>query len=150
MKKVKLTLISFLITISVFASGQKSKADVVYAELKQMDNVFSMSLSKEMIDFFDLDIDLNGKEKWIKGDFHEGKMLIIKEEIESSKVIHKFIDQGYKQIDLEDEDSDETSDEVYLLVDKKGETVKEAHFVVANEDNLVLLSIYGNIKVEEK
>lgn len=150
MKKFKFSLLAILISIASLAADQKSKADAIYSELKQFDNVLSMSLSKEMIDFFDLDIDLNGKEKWIKGDFHEGKMLIINEKIESSKVVKKFTNQGYKLVDLEDEEVNEDGGEVYLLIDRKDKIVEEAHFVVANDDKLILLSICGKINVEEK
>lgn len=150
MKKVKITLLLLFITVATFAKDQKSKADAIYSELKQFENVFSMSLSKEMIDFFDLDIDLNGKEKWIKGDFHEGKMLVVNEKMESKKVVKKFTEKGYKIVDIEDEEVNEEGGEVYLLIDKRGDIVEEAHFVVVNEEKLVLLSIYGKIKVEEK
>ncbi len=152
MKKIKLSLIALFSLGVLFAGNNQGKSDEIYQELKRGDNVFSMSLSKEMIDFFDLDIDLNGKEKLITGDFTEGKMLIINEKKDCSDIKERFEKEGYKLVEIDDEeiDDDDGDAEVYLLISKNGKIVEEAHFLVSEDDKFILLSIFGRMKVENK
>tara|TARA_R110002049_G_scaffold258433_5_gene434184 strand:- start:10 stop:468 length:459 start_codon:yes stop_codon:yes gene_type:complete len=151
MKYLSLTIIAAIFSLSLLA-GNGGKSDKIYSELKSSHDCFSMSLSKEMIDAFDIDIDLNGKQKWITGDFLEGRFLVINNIKNASDVKKAFLKEGYQEIDLEEEvDNLETSnEELYLVITKSGNVVKEAHFIVSNDDSTVLLSIYGNMNVKKQ
>lgn len=148
MKYFGLSMIAALFSIAVLA-GNGGKSDKIYNQLKSENDCFSMSLSKEMIDAFDIDLDLNGKQKWVKGDFHEGRFLVISDVKKASDIKKSFLKEGYEEINLEDEvDNFESSnEETYLVINKVGKVVKEAHFIVSTEDSTVLLSIYGNMNV---
>ena len=95
MKYFSLAVFTTLFSISVLAeSGGKS--DKIYSELKANHDCFSMSLSKEMIDAFDIDIDLDGKQKWITGDFLEGRFLVISDIKKASDIKKSFLKEGYQ------------------------------------------------------
>jgi hypothetical protein len=148
MKKITLILLTAFISLQLMASigGGSNK---IYEQLKSQNDCFSLSLSKEMIDAFDIDLDLNGKEKWVTGDFKEGRFLVINDYKNGSNVKKMFQKEGYELINLDDANV-ESDNEIYLLVSRNGKKVSEAHFIVTNDDNTVLLSIYGDMKVEKK
>lgn len=149
MKKILIFLGIISMSFSIIAS--ESSANKIYKKLKaENENAFSMSFSKNMIDFFDMDIDLNGKEKMITGDFHEGRMLVLKENNDSRSVIQLFKSEHYELVSLESDDGEENPDEAYLFVDRKGKKVSEAHFVAINDNSVVVLSVFGDIKVDNK
>ena len=86
------------------------------------------------------------------GDFHEGRMLVI-DELESSKEITRlFKNEKYRLVEFEDDDDrkDEDTDEAFLFVNGNGNRVSEAHFVVVNENSVVVVSVLGDIKVKNK
>lgn len=146
MKKINLLLLGIILSFSLLAGNDNSEK--IYNELKGNSDSFSMSLSKDMIDFFDLDIDVNGKEKLIKGDFSSGKMMVINEKRSGEKAKDMFIKAGYELIDFEEDQDDDG--EVYLLVSRKGKLIKEAHFVVVEDEKMILLSIFGEMRVSSK
>ena len=151
MKYFSLAVFTTLFSISVLAeSGGKS--DKIYSELKANHDCFSMSLSKEMIDAFDIDIDLDGKQKWITGDFLEGRFLVISDIKKASDIKKSFLKEGYQEVDLEEEvdEFESSNEETYLMITKSGNVVKEAHFIVRTDDNTILLSIYGNLNVKKQ
>ena len=148
------TLLACCLTLSVFATSSPD-LEKVYTKLKVNEEVFSMSLSKNISDFFNMDVDFNGKEKWITGDFKEGKMLIVKKPAEKLSVKKLFEEENYVLVDVEDHLSDQSTDsksdkEVYLFVNQNGNWVSEAHFVVVGEENIVVVTILGDIKVKNK
>jgi len=149
MKKLGITILMICITtFGVIAGG--NPASKIYDELKESEhNVFSMSLSKSMIDFFDMDIDFNGKEKLIKGDFEEGRLLILEKGKSIKEIKGMFQKTGYELIDIEEED-DMDDTEVYLYISRKGKNISEAHFVVDEEEKTILFSIFGDIQVKDK
>lgn len=145
----KSILITGLVLFSFILSAGTSGEDI-YNQLKaKHTETFSMSLSKNMIDFFDMDLDFDGKEKLITGDFHEGRLLVLKG-VNSIKDVNRLFEKGkYKQIESEDTSDGDT--DAYLYISKKGKNIDEAHFVIANDDGKVtVLSVFGNIQVTNK
>ena len=108
MKKYSLIVIALIFSLSVSAS--KGDSEKIYKKLKSESDAFSMSFSKEMIDFFDMDIDFNGKEKWVSGDFAEGKMMVIKEKEEFTKNLVTKIEQENKEKELIEEQNKKNKD----------------------------------------
>lgn len=147
MKKILLLVLGSSFILMSFAELEGS--DKIYRYLEDKHNAFSMSLSKEMTDFFDMDIDFNGKEKWITGDFKKGKLLFSKNFRDSGPIKKMFQEEGYEYINLEDQD-DTGKGKVYLFVRRKGQIALEAHFVIEEDEQLILLSIFGQMKVQGK
>lgn len=112
---------------------------------------FSMSLSKNMIDFFDMDLDFNGKEKLITGDFHEGKILVFKD-VESVQTIVKIFEaEKYEVVEDKEDKMNADDGEVFLYIKRNGKNISEAHFVIVNDEGKVtVLSVLGDIKVKNK
>ena len=149
MKRHTLLLLAIIISATAFAA--KGDADKIYKKLKSETDAFSMSFSKDMIDFFDMDIDFNGKEKWITGDFSEGRMLVVKETYSGSDIRKMFQEEGFELIEIDDEaEINSKQGSVNLFVSRNGSKVSEAHFVIENEDKTVLFSVYGAMKVSKQ
>lgn len=148
MKKFNLLLIISTLSISMAMAGQGNEN--LYSKLKSTyTESFSMSLSKDMIDFFDMDLDFNGKEKLITGDFHEGKMIVFKDVPSEKSITSIFNSEKYELV--KDEDDELNADgNAYLYIKRNGATVSEAHFVVINEEKVTVLSVYGDIIVKNK
>ena len=152
-KQIDMKIYSLIITalISFSAMAGNGDSEKIYKILKSETDVFSMSLSKTMIDFFDMDVDFKGTEKWITGDFEEGRMMVIKEKFTGSDIQKIFKTEGFELIDLEeDEDINLENGEVHLYVTRKKDKVSEAHFIIEGDEKIVLFSIYGDMKVSEK
>ncbi len=70
-KQIDMKIYSLIITALILFSTIAGNGDSekIYKTLKSETDAFSMSLSKTMIDFFGMDVDFKGTEKWITGDF---------------------------------------------------------------------------------
>lgn len=149
MKKIYLLVIAALLTFSAIAIPTDSEK--IYQKIKSNNKeAFSMSLSKNMIDFFDMDLDFNGKEKLITGDFHEGKMLVLKEVKSVNDIRSIFEKDNYQLVESDDEEMHIENGEAFLYIHRNGSKVSEAHFVLSSEDKVTILSVYGDIKVKNK
>jgi hypothetical protein len=110
-----------------------------------------MSLSKNMIDFFDMDLDFNGKEKLITGDFHEGSMLLLEDVTSVESITSIFTSEKYELVEDVEEEINTEDGEVYLYIKRNGKNISEAHFVFVNdEEKVTVLSVLGDIKVKNK
>jgi len=147
MKKV--TSIILLLFISVVVVAVNPNGDKILQKIKSENKeTFSISFSKNMIDFFDMDVDFNGKEKLITGDFKEANMLVLEKEYSTKEIRNVFEKEKYKLVISETEE--ENSDNVYLYVDRNGNKVSEAHFLVEDEDSIIIVTVYGDINVKNK
>jgi len=147
MKILNIALIFCFIGSTAFV--EVNRAEKIFQQLKQKKEVFSMSLSKDITDFFDMDADFNGKEKLISGDFKKGSMLIVENIGDAETVKNIFLKENYHWIEPEEEETMDDG-EAYLFVDKKGPNVSEVHLVFVGEEKTVVLTIYGDIHVKNK
>lgn len=159
MKKIVLILSIITISFSGFAgvtgTSNDSASDKIFKRLKEnFSESFSMSFSKNMIDFFDMDLDFNGKEKLVTGDFHKGNMTVFKDVKSIELFLKPFQLEKYELIENDDinvnTDEDEDTNEAYLYVNRKGSNVSEAHFIVVGEESVTVISVFGDIKVKNK
>lgn len=151
MKRISTIILAvFISSISAIASGDE--AEKIYTTLKESQHeVFSMSLAKEMVDFFDMDIDFNGNEQVITGDFSEGKLMILDKGMHPSEVLRLFKKANYKLVELENDDkNDEEGSEIFLYVQGQGKNIKEAHFIIDEEEKTIVFSVFGDIQVNIK
>ena len=142
-------LISAL-SIGIALAGEGNEN--LYTKLKaNHTESFSMSLSKDMIDFFDMDLDFNGKEKLITGDFHEGRLLVLKDVQSTTSITSIFNSEKYELIEDKEEKMNSDNGEVYLYIKRNGKNVSEAHFFVMNDEGKVtVLPVIGNMQVKNK
>lgn len=153
---IYLTLISVII---LMAASNGKGATEIYAMIEERSNeTFTMSVNKDFEDFFDMDMDLNGSKKWVKGDFKRGKFLVVdKEQVAKLNILTEFKNRGYFMTRLEDQDENSSStkvskeeDELYVFTDVKGEHMHEVHFYLMGDEKVVLMSIYGDIHLDKK
>lgn len=153
MKTLMLSLI--LATTTLFVAAQKSNAaDVIYQELEDEENIFTLSLNKQMLQNIDTDLEWNDQIKYLKGDVKKVKVMLIGNEHQDKtlmKRIYKRLTKlGYKQIDLSDDTSEDDSTRVWIFSNKKGDTFTEAHFVIEDEDGSgIFMSVYGDFKLTD-
>lgn len=150
MKKITSLLLISALSIGIALAGEGNEN--LYTKLKaNHTESFSMSLSKDMIDFFDMDLDFNGKEKLITGDFHEGRLLVLKDVQSTTSITSIFNSEKYELIEDKEEKMNSDNGEVYLYIKRNGKNVSEAHFVVMNDEGKVtVLSVIGNMQVKNK
>ncbi|MAY82948.1 MAG: hypothetical protein CMP59_02335 [Flavobacteriales bacterium] len=152
-KTINICLALFSAILFMAASNGKGASEIYEMIESKSGDSFSMSVNKDFEDFFDMDMDLNGSEKWVKGDFKSGRFLVVdKEEVKDLKIIKEFKDRGYFMTKVEDEDEDEdgADEELYVFTDVKGEDIHEVHFFLLGDEKVVLMSIYGDIHLEKK
>ena len=135
------------------ASSGKGASEIYQMIEEKSSSTFSMNVNKDFKDLFDMDMDLNGTEKMVKGDFKRGKILVVdKEEAKGLDILDAFEDRGYFKTKVEDDDDDEDGDEeeLYVFTDVKGDDIHEVHFYLIGEEKVILMSIYGDIHLEKK
>ena len=150
MKKITSLILISALSIGIALAGEGNEN--LYTKLKaNHTESFSMSLSKDMIDFFDMDLDFNGKEKLITGDFHEGRLLVLKDVQSTTSITSVFNSEKYELIEDKEEKMNSDNGEVYLYIKRNGKNVSEAHFVVMNDEGKVtVLPVIGNMQVKNK
>lgn len=134
--------------LALFA--QDNISDKMFNELRSIDDVTYLSFSKSLIDFVDFDIDSDEDEHKVTGDLEEVKLVIFKPEQKPEK---SFRDQvllhlkkgKYTLVEEDDDEKDDTEVWVY----RKGKRVYECHVIFQGEQNGVLLSFFGDFKVED-
>jgi hypothetical protein len=150
MKKIASLILLSTLSIGILMANEGNER--LYTKLKaNHTESFSMSLSKNMIDFFDMDLDFNGKEKLITGDFHEGSMLLLEDVTSVESITSIFTSEKYELVEDVEEEINTEDGEVYLYIKRNGKNISEAHFVFVNdEEKVTVLSVLGDIKVKNK
>lgn len=146
-KMQKILLFVAVSILSIQLNAQSKKSAQLLSEISQGNNVFSMSYAKPMEDFFDMNIDLNGKEKTLVGDFSGGKLTVISEKRDLEKILHDFKDIGFKEHDFEKEKNEK---DVHLIYYKESKLIKEAHFIIQSDEEIILFSLFGDMKLVDK
>lgn len=149
MKSIAIIISSLIFNLNLLGAGPGKGAAEIYEMVEsKCSSSFSLNFNKDLKDLFDMDLDLNGKEKLVKGDFSRGKFLVVdKEESNYKDILNEFKKRGYSLVDIEEDDEE---DEVFMMVDQKGDNIKEVHFIMNGDEKVVMLSIYGDIHLEKK
>lgn len=145
MKTVLLiTIIAWFSAMTV--SGQTSASDKLYLQLEGTKGVTTMSLSNAFIDMIDMVVD-DDESKQVTGPLKKVKMMICNEE-EGEDAIRAVIDTFEKKPFDEVEDTDAEGDGRVFVI-RNGRKIKECHIVGDKGDGLILLSFYGDFKIED-
>ena len=152
MKSLSTLLTALLLQMSVMAAGHGKGASEIYELIEaKCSSTFSMSVNQDFEDLFNMDLDMNGNEKMVKGDFKRGRFLVVdKKEYDYQEILKEFKKRGYYERKIEDDDDNSDNDQLYVMVDQKGNDLKEVHFAVESDEKIILLSIYGDIHLEKK
>ncbi|MCT4624480.1 MAG: DUF4252 domain-containing protein [Schleiferiaceae bacterium] len=153
MNKLKLLTLTFLIGI-LTATAQKSNAiQKVYDKYENEDNVFALSLSKQLDNALDTDFNWGDELKNIEGDISKMSTLIVSENSDSRKMLlnmkRMIGNLGYSDLDLPEESTDDSEDKAYLFTRGKKGKYSEIHLLVIEEDGSgVLVSLFGDFTVK--
>jgi hypothetical protein len=153
---IYLTLISTIILMA--ASNGKGASEIYEMIEEKSKDTFSMSVNQDFEDLFDMDMDLNGSEKWVKGDFKRGKFLVVdKEQVAELDLLKEFKSRGYFMTKVKDKDGNgdgdgdgNDDDELFVFTDTKSDHIHEVHFYLMGEEKVILISIYGDIHLDKK
>ncbi|WP_158027286.1 DUF4252 domain-containing protein [Labilibacter marinus] len=136
-------------SLSIFA--QQKVAEKMFNDFRGRDEVTYLSLSKNLLNFVDFDVesDEDGEEHKVTGDLHEVKVVLFKPEVapdvEFVDQVRKYMKKGKYSL-VEDDDNDEDSE---VWVHRKGRKVYECHVIFQGEKNGVLLSFFGDFKIDD-
>ncbi|MGQ1786447.1 DUF4252 domain-containing protein [Saccharicrinis sp. GN24d3] len=136
-------------SLSIFS--QQKIAEKMFGDFRGRDEVTYISFSKNLLDFVDFDIEdeENGEGHNISGDLNEVKLVLFKPEVVPDKSfkdqVRKYMEKGKYSL-VEDEDKDEDSE---VWVHRRGRKVYECHVIFQGDKNGVLLSFFGNFKMDD-
>lgn len=143
-KLIVLIVFAFIITLGF---GQSSASERMYAQLKGSSGVSLLTLSKDMIDMVDLNIDGDTDGKKVTGPLREIRVAICKDSLDRSTIplINGFLNKSpFNEVDLEDEEGD-----LRVFVNRKGRTIEECHVAIPGDNGLILVSFFGEFRVED-
>ena len=137
-----------------FLSGfGQSKSQKIYDHYSKEAGFTYFSFSKSMIDAMNLNLDEEGKK--ITGDFQECRVLIYNEEKGNLKHFPEEISKELRSFHYEQvhPKAEKSTDEAEFWIEGKGNRVSECHIILGNKgdnnNSSLLVSFYGNFKVED-
>jgi len=154
MKTVTTLFFVLGLMLSTFLSSAQSKADRIYDAFENEEGVSIFTLTKNMVDAFNIDLGDDGEEKKVTGDLNKIRFMSYnpqKGEMSGNSFIHKAVSMlpsQYKK--YEEEDSEDSDAEIWLLGGKK--KYSECHIFIHNENpnsNCFLVSFYGDFTVND-
>ena len=149
---IRIALILLLMGYSsLIVFSQQKSSEKMYDDLRGMDEVTYLSLSKNLMQFMDFDVESDDEEQTSKvtGDLKEVRLLIFKPEEKPDKNFIDQVRQYMKRGNYSLVENDESDDNSEVWVQRKGRKVYECHVIFQGEQNGVLLSFFGNFKIED-
>lgn len=117
----------------------------------------SFSFSKNILDFFDADLDWKDTKKHLEGDFSKAGFFAFDETTAKKSLSSLLKNKGYFHIRIDDKDKNNDNvelfvnqDNVELFVNQKGNEVEEAHFIIESDEKLIVFSLYGKMRLKEQ
>lgn len=149
---IRITLVLLLMGIgSLVVFSQQKTTEKMFNDLRGMDEVTYLSLSNNLLQFMDFNVESNDEEQTSKvtGDLKEVRLLIFKpEEVPDKNFIEQvrhYMKKGNFSL-VEDDEPDESTE---VWVHRNGRKVNECHVIFQGEQNGVLLSFFGDFKIED-
>jgi hypothetical protein len=147
---MKKTLFLLLFPVALIAQP-KGLADDLYEEYEPKPYIGGFSFGGSLLSALPLDIDFaNGDlERTLNGEIKRVQWLRVSDDRyrkEVTKDWQKFLDRaGYKKVELEEDNG-----EVHYLYFRGSRTrFDEAHFLVTEESNTILITFYGNFTLSK-
>ena len=156
MKKILFFTIA-LIAVCSITNAQSRPSDKLFEKMSLKKGITMLSFSQEMLDAIDMnfDNDKGDKENKVTGDLHEVKVVIYKapetgENMDFRGEALRYLPLSkFRKIDTDEYDIDNENGTVDIRVNGSGRKIKECHILFQGETNGVLLSFFGNFKVED-
>nr|WP_321406202.1 DUF4252 domain-containing protein [uncultured Carboxylicivirga sp.] len=156
MKTISLIIV-VLLTINLSINAQSRPSDRLFEKMALQKGITMLSFSKEMLDAVNMnfDNDKGDKENKVRGDLHEVKVVIYKapeagESIDFRGETLRYLPLNkFRVIDAEEYEIDNKNGTVDIRVNGSGRKIKECHILFQGETNGVLLSFFGDFKVED-
>ncbi|MBR8535090.1 DUF4252 domain-containing protein [Carboxylicivirga sediminis] len=143
---------ALLMSFGLAVNAQSRPSDKLFEKMALKPGVTMMSFSKEMLDAVNLnfDDDEGDEESNVTGDLHEVKLIIYTAPENEEPMAFRETTLGYLPLSRYDKVEDDDPDEdVDIRVLRKGKKVSECHVLFQGETNGVLLSFFGNFKIDE-
>lgn len=147
-----IAIFTIIAALSLSAIAQNRQSDKLFDDIALKQGITMLSFSKEMLDTVNLNFDNSesNKESNVTGDLHEVKLVIYNHEESEEPMAFKETVLSYLPLNkfdrFEDEDND---DDVDILIRRKGKKIQECHVLFQGEINGVLLSFFGDFKVDD-
>lgn len=140
-----------MLGLAFATQAQDRHSDKLFEKMALKPGVTMMSFSKEMLDAVNLSFDDEGDEESnVTGDLYEVKVVIYKAPENEEPMAFRETALSYlplgKYDKVEDDDPDEDVD---IRILRKGKKVSECHVLFQGETNGILLSFFGDFKIDE-
>ena len=147
-------LLSFalMLALSIALNAQTRPADRLFEKIALRQGITMMSFSKEMLDAVNLNFDYaeGTPESNMRGDLHEVKLVIYKTPENEKPMAFRKTALSYLPLSQYTKIEDNSSEEdVDIRILRKGKKVSECHVLFQGEANGVLLSFFGNFKIDD-
>ena len=147
-KFLLLSLVAILFSNESLRASNFEKEKSIGDLLEDLNPLVSFSFSKNIIDFFDTELDWKDSKKHLEGDFSKAAFYTFDENTSNETLTTLFKNKGYFLIRIDDEEKD--NDEVVLFINEEGKEVEEAHFMIQSDDKLIVFSLYGKMRLKEQ
>ena len=153
MKTIYFFLVIFIPATTLYA--QSSPSDKLFQKISSKDGVTVLCFSKHMLDLVNMDWDDDTN---ITGDIDQIKIMIYNASGDSSPMnFHqetlKYLSGRYKEVRLQDCDSDEDDEDIDIRVLRSGKRIKECHIILGDKDDPessgLMISFFGNFKIND-
>lgn len=141
-----------IIAFNYTAQAQDRPSDRLFEKMALKKGVTMMSFSKEMLDAVNLNFDNEDgdTDSNVTGDLHEVKLIIYKAPEDEEPMAFREKTLSYLPLSRYDKVEDDDQDEdVDIRIYRKGKKVYECHVLFQGETNGVLLSFFGNFKIDD-
>ncbi|WP_430814063.1 DUF4252 domain-containing protein [Carboxylicivirga sp. RSCT41] len=143
-----------IVALTVFSLGiyaQSRPSDKLFEKMALKPGITMMSFSKSMLDAVNLNFDNEeGGEDNVTGDLTEVKLMIYKAPEDQETIDFREVTLNYLPLSRYDKVEDDDPDEdVDIRILRKGKKVSECHILFQGETNGVLLSFFGNFKIDD-
>ncbi len=148
----QLLTIVLVAALGLTVKAQDRHSDKLFEKMALKPGVTMMSFSKEMLDAVNLSFDdeEGNEESNVTGDLNEVKVVIYKAPENGEPMAFRETALSYlplsKYDKVEDDDQDEDVD---IRILRRGKKVSECHVLFQGETNGVLLSFFGDFKIDK-
>jgi len=155
MKNTLAVILILVLGCSLHAQDRPS--DRLFEKMALKQGITMLSFSKSMLDAVDLNFDNDDNEDGhqVTGDLNEVKVVIYNAPEDAETIDFRGDALRYlpltkfKEIDPEDHDINHDNGSCDIRILKSGRKIKECHVLFQGETNGVLLSFFGDFKVED-
>jgi len=150
-------VIIMILAFGLSINAQDRPSDRLFEKMALKPGITMLSFSKSMLDAVDLnfDNDENEDEKQVTGDLSEVKVMIYNAPEDAEAIDFRGSALRYlpltkfKEIDPDEHDINNDNGSCDIRIFKCGRKIKECHVLFQGDTNGVLLSFFGDFKVED-